>query len=66
MAQGFDLANMERIKSQIWSNETLVRGMTKVASQPFNLHAIGMADDPELVAEYAVALAVPTSFFGGV
>ena len=52
---------MEGIKSQTWSNETLVRGMAKVAAQPFDLHALGLANDPELTAEFAVALAVPTS-----
>ena len=44
---------MERLKSNLWSSETLVRGMASAASQPFALLSMDLnQDDDDLRAEY--------------
>ena len=44
---------MEPLKSNLWSSETLVRGMASAASQPFALLSMDLnQDDEDLRAEY--------------
>lgn len=42
---------MAELKSNIWSSETLVRGMAGVAEQPFGLLSMTF-EDADLKAEY--------------
>ena len=42
---------MDQLKSNIWSSETLVRGMAGVAEQPFELLSMTY-EDADLKAEY--------------
>ena len=44
---------MEPLKSNLWSSETLVRGMANVASQPFALLSVAVnQDDADLREEF--------------
>ena len=47
----------ETLQSNVWSSETLVRGMAAAASQPFGLHSAAFVDDPDLRQEYLAPLA---------
>lgn len=40
------------LPSNVWSSETLVRGMAATASQPFALHSAAFVDDPDLKQEF--------------
>ena len=46
-------SGMEPLKSNLWSSETLVRGMASTASQPFALLSMTLnQDDDDLRAEF--------------
>lgn len=48
---GLDRA-MERLRSSVWSSETLLEGMKKVSSQPSDFVKAEDESDQELVAEF--------------
>lgn len=51
------------LRSNVWSSETLQRGMANVASQPFGLHSAAFADDPDLLEQFKAILAF-TDWYG--
>ena len=48
----------ETLPSNVWSSETLVRGMAAAASQPFGLHSAAFVDDPDLQEEFMAPWAI--------